>query len=117
MIPISGYVKFQGTIVPVKEAKICLNGSPALPTITTDADGYYVLEVEHGSPCIVSVDYKDHPFNRSWNLGNVTYPRSNINFENILRTEFQLDVVGGPDSYPIVISCITKLCGWALTMR
>ncbi len=46
-------------------------------------------------PLIVSVDYKDHPSTArgTWQR---TYPRSNINFENILRTEFQLDVVGGP---------------------
>jgi hypothetical protein len=101
MIPITGYVKFQGTIVPVVGAVICLNGSPALPRVTTDGDGYYVLEVEHGTESIVSVDYNEHPFNRSWNLGSVTYPRPNINFEDIFRTEFALQVVGGTDSYPI----------------
>jgi hypothetical protein len=101
LIPISGYVKFQGTIVPVEGAIIYLNGSPALPRIISDDEGYYVLEVEHGTDCLVSVSYNDHPFNRTWNLGSVTYPRSNINFEDIFRTEFKLDVVGGQDSYPI----------------
>ncbi len=101
MIPISGQVKFQGTNVPVTGAVIHLNGSPALPHVISNDDGYYVLDVEHGTACIVSVEYNDHPFNRTWNLGTVTYPRTNINFENILRTEFQLDVVGGQDSYPI----------------
>jgi len=101
MIPISGHIKFQDTAVPVEGAVIHLNGAPALPRVESNAEGYYVLEVEHGTACIVSVEYNNHPFNRTWNLGTVTYPRSNIDFENVFRTEVQVDVVGGQDSYPI----------------
>lgn len=101
MIPITGYAKFQGTICPVVGAVIMLNGVAAMPRITTDDDGYYTLEVEHGTECIVAIDYNGHEFNRQWNLGAVTYPRNNINFEDVFRTEYQLEVVGGQDSYPI----------------
>ncbi len=101
MIPITGRVVYQGTSCPVEGATIELNGETAVPLITTDEDGYYNLEVEHGENCIVSVSYNDHPFNRTWDLGLVTYPRTNINFEDTFKTNFWLEVVGGEDSYPI----------------
>lgn len=100
-IPISGYVRFAGTQCPVVGAVIKLNGSPAVPPVITNSDGYYILEVEHGTECLISVDYKGHPFNREWNLGAVTYPRTNINFQNIFLTELYVEVVGGIDAYPI----------------
>ncbi len=101
MIPITGRVVYQGTSCPVEGAIIERNGETAVPLITTDEDGYYNLEVEHGENCIISVSYDDHPFNRTWDLGVVTYPRTNINFEDTFKTNFWLEVVGGEDSYPI----------------
>ncbi len=101
MIPISGYAKYQGTTCPVENATVYLNGSMALPVTMTDEDGYYVIEVEHGTNSIISLEFNDHIFNRSWDLGVVTYPRTNINFEDTFKTQFQADVVGGTDSYPI----------------
>ncbi len=101
MIPISGYIKYQGTICPVVNATIWLNGAQSLPLVMTNEDGYYLLEVEHGTECLVSANFNNHTFNREWNLGTVSYPRTNINFEDSFRTEFWLEVVGGVDSYPI----------------
>ncbi|MCD4818343.1 MAG: hypothetical protein K8S23_06595 [Candidatus Cloacimonetes bacterium] len=101
LIPITGYVKFQGTECPVVGATIMLNGSPFVPITLVDEDGYYVIEVEHGTECIVSVEYQDHIFNRFWNLGEVTYPHTDKNFDDTFKTQFRCNVVGGDDSYPI----------------
>jgi hypothetical protein len=101
MIPISGHVMFYGTICPVTGATIYLNGSQAVPVVMTDEEGYYVLEVEHGTPCVVSVDYKTHTFDRVWDLGAVTFPRTNIDFQDISTTGLIVQVVGGSDSWPI----------------
>ncbi|MBP7118264.1 MAG: hypothetical protein KBB33_08045 [Candidatus Cloacimonetes bacterium] len=101
MIPISGHVTFYGTICPVEGATIWLNGAQAVPLILTDAEGYYVLEVEHGTDCLVSVNYKSHTFDREWDLGVVTYPRTNINFQDTFTTDLFVQVVGGADSYPL----------------
>ncbi|MGC9361570.1 MAG: LamG-like jellyroll fold domain-containing protein, partial [Candidatus Syntrophosphaera sp.] len=101
LIPISGHVRFYGTDCPVEGATIWLNGSQAVPIVMTDPEGYYVLEVEHGTSCVVSVDYLDHTFDRDWDLGPVTYPRSGIDFEDTFTTDLFMQVVGGPDSYPI----------------
>ena len=101
LIPISGYVKYQSTECPVVGATILLNGSPSLPISLTDEDGYYVMEVEHGTECTISVDYSDHIFNREWDLGEVTSPQVDINFEDTFKTQFRCEVVGGDDSYPI----------------
>ncbi|RLC52772.1 MAG: hypothetical protein DRI23_02025, partial [Candidatus Cloacimonadota bacterium] len=101
LIPITGYVKFQGTECPVVGATILLNGSPFVPITMVNEDGYYMIEVEHGTECIVSVEYQDHIFNRIWNLGEVTYPHTDKNFEDTFKTQFRCNVVGGDDSYPI----------------
>ncbi len=101
LIPISGYVTFQGTQCPVENAQILLNGASSAPPAFTNADGYYVMEVEHGTDCNLSVDYLEHVFNREWHLGEVTFPQTNINFEDTFTTGFRCEVVGGDDHYPI----------------
>ncbi|MCD4818344.1 MAG: hypothetical protein K8S23_06600 [Candidatus Cloacimonetes bacterium] len=101
LVPISGHVLYQNTLVPVAGATILLNGQTATPPTFTNEEGYYVLEVEHGTQSIVSVDYEDHIFNREWHLGAVTFPQVNKDFEDTFKVDFRLDVVGGNDSYPI----------------
>jgi len=101
MIAISGRVMFQGTLVPVQGATILLNGSSTVPPTMTDDDGYYVMDVEHGTNSSISVSYYDQDFDRVWNLGAVTFPQANKHFYNITRTEFLVEVLGGADRYPI----------------
>ncbi|MCF7793853.1 MAG: Ig-like domain-containing protein [Candidatus Cloacimonetes bacterium] len=101
LIPITGYVTFQNTQCPVENAEILLNGTSSTPPAFTDDEGYYVMEVEHGTDCNLSVDYLEHVFNREWHLGVVTFPQTNINFEDTFTTEFRCEVVGGDDYYPI----------------
>lgn len=101
MIPISGRVMFQNTLVPVREANILLNGVSSVPPTLTDDNGYYVMDVEHGTVCTLSVSYNNQTFNRVWNLGSITFPQANKHFYNTTRTEFVVEVLGGADRYPI----------------
>ncbi len=101
LIPITGRAIFMGTNCAVDGATILLNGETTIPVVTTDEDGYYTMEVEHGQNTQLSVSYNEHPMNRTWDLGVVTYPRTNINFEDILRTQFRCEVVGGSDRWPL----------------
>ena len=101
MIPISGKVKFAGTTIPVVDASIWLNGAQALPPVLTDATGYYVLEVEHGTSCVVSVVFNDHVFNGNGELGAVTFPATNVNFTDTFQTQLCVQVVGGSQNFPI----------------
>lgn len=101
MIPISGKVKFAGTTIPVVNASIWLNGAIALPPVHTDDTGYYVLEVEHGTSCTVSVVFNDHDFTGNGNLGAVTFPKTNVNFTDTFQTQLCVQVVGGSQSFPI----------------
>lgn len=101
MIPISGRVKFIGTDIPVINASIWLNGARALPPVATDSTGCYILEVEHGTPCIITVKFNDHVFNGYGNLGPVTYPRANVDFVDFFQTQLSVQVVGGSQSFPI----------------
>jgi hypothetical protein len=101
LIPISGYITFQNTQCPVENAQVLLNGVSSAPPTFTDENGYYVMEVEHGTDCNLSVDYLEHVFNREWHLGEVTFPQVNIDFENTFKTGFRCEVIGGADRYPI----------------
>ncbi|MCD4820130.1 MAG: hypothetical protein K8S23_15715 [Candidatus Cloacimonetes bacterium] len=101
LIPISGRLIFQNTLEPVREASILLNGEITIPPTFTDDSGYYVMEVEHGTDCLLSVSYHDQAFDRVWNLGEVTFPQANKNFEDVSRIGFVVEVVGGDDHYPI----------------
>ncbi|MEF3695272.1 MAG: LamG-like jellyroll fold domain-containing protein [Candidatus Cloacimonadota bacterium] len=101
MIPISGKVRFYGTIIPVVNASIWLNGVQAIPPVLTDATGSYVLEVEHGTSCNVSVVFNDHVFTGNGDLGAVTFPMANVNFTDTFQTQLCVQVVGGSQSFPI----------------
>ncbi|MCF7794435.1 MAG: Ig-like domain-containing protein [Candidatus Cloacimonetes bacterium] len=101
LLPISGRVMFQNTMEPVQEAYILLNGANSIPPTITDDEGYYVMEVEHGTECLLSVDYHGHEFNRVWDLGAVTFPQANKHFENVTRTCCLVEVLGGEEGFPI----------------
>lgn len=101
LIPISGRVRFVNTEVPVRNASILLNGQLTAPPTLTDDQGYYVMDVEQGTNCVLSVSYHNQTFDRVWDLGAVTYPQANKNFYNTTLTECVLEVVGGEDKYPI----------------
>jgi hypothetical protein len=101
LIPISGRVMFQNTLEPVREAAILLNGQVTIPPTFTDDEGYYVMEVEHGTDCLLSVSYHEQEFNRVWDLGVVTFPQANKNFEDVSRINLVVEVNGGDEHYPI----------------
>jgi|GEM_PF-1695309 len=101
VIPITGVALYQGTVCPLSGATIYLNGSPASPGVSTNDDGEYTLEVEHGTACVVSLYYNGHPMNREWNLGAVTSPKTDVNFFDTCKTNLQVEVVGGKDAWPI----------------
>lgn len=101
MISISGRVMYQGTVVPVEGANILLNGESIIPPVQTTSDGYYTIDLEHGTNTTLSVSFNEHEFNRVWELGPVTYPQTGKNFLDISTSSFVLWVVGGPDSFQI----------------
>jgi hypothetical protein len=101
MIPISGYIRYDNSLIPVANASIWVNGVQAIPLVLTNADGYYVLEVEHGTACVVSAHFNEHTFDRVQNLGTVTHPWSNINFYDMFKTNVCVQVVGGIESWSI----------------
>ena len=97
-IPISGHVYYSDTVCPVTGATIQLNGEPTSPQTTTNSDGYYVLEVEHSAPCTFSVVYGSHTFNRTWALGPVTTPHSDVDFFDMTVTSLRVETSGGDDN-------------------
>jgi len=101
MIPISGTVSFQSTGCRIEGVNILLNGAPAAPPGITDENGEYLLEVEHGTSCLLSAEYLDHQFDRTWDLGAVTYPVIDVDFADVTRTHLRVDVVGGAEGWPI----------------
>ncbi len=49
----------------------------------------------------LSVNYHEQEFNRVWDLGVVTFPQANKNFEDVSRINLVVEVDGGDEHYPI----------------
>ncbi len=101
MISVSGIVRYIDTQVPVEGASVLLNGSPTVPPTLVDEDGEFTMDLEHGTEATLSVSFEEHEFDRVWELGTVTYPRTGINFWDIEKVSFALRIVGGDEGYPI----------------
>jgi len=101
LIPISGRITYVNTDIPMEGAQVLINGANTVPPTTTDEDGYYVMDVEQGSSCLLSASFHEQSFDREWDLGPVNSPQANKNFQNTTLVNFQLEVLGGDDRYPI----------------
>ena len=61
-IPVSGYVRYEGTDCFVEGAEILVNGKRAIPAVFTDENGYFSIELEPGATVQLSPTYKGHTF-------------------------------------------------------
>lgn len=101
LIPISGRVVWQDTDCGIEDAEILVGGESASPPTYTDGNGDFVLEVEHGTVCVLSASWQEHLFDREWELGTVVSPADGVDFADVTRTALRVEVVGGPDAWPI----------------
>ncbi|MEY3368923.1 MAG: hypothetical protein RI973_2078, partial [Bacteroidota bacterium] len=95
-IPVSGYVRFDGTNCFQKKVEILVNGQSYVPAVETDEDGYFDLYVEPGKSYKLTPKFEQHTFLPAfWELSNVSTPVSGILFRNQTKRSVHGQIAGG----------------------
>ncbi len=94
-VPVSGYVRFDGTDCFQKNVEILVNGERLSPPIFTDSTGYFVIDFEPGETGRLSPTYKNHTFYPAfWDLQNVASPVAGILFRNQTQRKIEGQMAG-----------------------
>jgi hypothetical protein len=95
-IPVSGYVRFEGTSCFQSGVEILVNGASYVPPIITDAEGKFVADFEPGSNVVLTPKFEGHAFTPAfWELENLSSPVSGILFRNQTKRQIQGQLAGG----------------------
>ncbi len=95
-IPVSGYVRFEGTKCFQQRAEILVNGQSHVPQIFTDVEGKFVVDLEPGESVILMPKFEDHTFSPAfWELNNLSTPVSGILFQNQVKRKVVGQMAGG----------------------
>jgi hypothetical protein len=95
-IPVSGYVRFEGTTCFQEKAEILVNGESYSPAIFTDAEGKFLADFEPGKSYVLSPKMEDHVFNPAqWSLNHLTTPVAGILFRNQTKRQVAGQLAGG----------------------
>jgi hypothetical protein len=82
-VPVSGYVRYEGTNCFVKNAEILVNGQRNLPAVYTDSTGYFSIDLEPGASVKLSPTYNGHSFYPAfWEIKKIGSPIAGILFRN-----------------------------------
>ena len=82
-IPVSGYVRYEGTDCFVAGAEILVNGQRNLPAVFTNEDGYFSIDLEPGATVKLSPTYKGHTFYPAfWEINKASTPVAGILFRD-----------------------------------
>ncbi|MCC6463071.1 MAG: Ig-like domain-containing protein [Saprospiraceae bacterium] len=95
-IPVSGYVRYEGTDCFVDSMEILVNGATHNPPLFTDADGKFVLDMEPGASATLTPKYHDHVFYPAfWEVKNVSTPVAGILFRDQTKRALEGQIAGG----------------------
>ena len=82
-VPVSGYVRFDGTTCFQKGVEILVNGNHYAPPIFTDSTGYFSIDFEPGATAQLTPVFNKHTFYPAfWEVDNVASPVAGILFRN-----------------------------------
>jgi hypothetical protein len=82
-IPVSGYVRFDGTTCFQKQVEILVNGQSNVPQIFTDVEGKFSVDLEPGATVRLTPKFDQHTFYPAfWDLEKVSSPVAGILFRN-----------------------------------
>lgn len=108
-IPVSGYVRYEGTDCFVDSLEILVNGETHNPPLFTDADGKFVLDVEPGASVTLKPKYHDHVFYPPfWEVKNASTPVAGILFRDQTKRTLEGQIAGG-DCRQSIIPADAKL--------
>ena len=103
LIPVSGYVLYEGTTCFIEGAEILVDGESQFPPIMTDEDGKFVVEIEPGNAGhLLTVDFNSHEFEPSFiELPMMTKPISGQYFYDKTMRSASGIVAGGSCKLPL----------------
>ena len=95
-IPVTGYVRFDGTACFQKKVEILVNGAPNVPQVYTDADGKFSIDFEPGKTVVLTPKFENHTFYPAfWELEKIATPVSGILFRNQTTRKVVGQLAGG----------------------
>jgi hypothetical protein len=95
-IPVSGFVRYEGTDCFAQGVEILVNGSHASPPAFTDGNGKFVIDFEPGKTFKISPKFKNHTFNLNfWEIRNLSTPVAGILFLDKTKRSIKGQLAGG----------------------
>ncbi|MCF8247141.1 MAG: T9SS type A sorting domain-containing protein [Saprospiraceae bacterium] len=95
-IPVSGYVRFDGTSCYQRKVEILVNGVSHSPAIYTNVDGKFTADFEPGKDVVLTPKFENHTFYPAfWELPSLSTPVAGILFRNQTTRSVSGQVAGG----------------------
>ena len=95
-IPVSGYVRYEGTNCFKKQVEILVNGKSHTPQIFTDEDGKFSADFEPGADVVLTPVFEDHNFYPAfWELENLISPVAGVLFRDQTKRKVTGQLAGG----------------------
>ncbi len=94
-IPVSGYVRFDGTDCFQEKVEIYKNGQRASPPVFTDSLGYFSIDLQPGETAQLSPFFKNHIyFPAFWEIESIASPIAGILFRNQTKRHIKGQLAG-----------------------
>ncbi|MGB4969696.1 MAG: LamG domain-containing protein, partial [Saprospiraceae bacterium] len=95
-IPVSGFVRYDGTECFAEGAEILVNGDHARPPAFTDKNGKFIIELEPGQTAKLSTTYKGHTIAPGfWEVRKLASPVAGILFRDKTKRKVSGQLAGG----------------------
>lgn len=103
LIPISGYVRYEGTDCFADSVEIRVDGESHVPPIFTDSDGYFVVDLEPGRGYTLSPLFRNHTFSPTqYTVTNLVTPLANVVFYDTVKRNLSVQMLGGHCRFPLM---------------
>ncbi|MEY3368393.1 MAG: hypothetical protein RI973_1548, partial [Bacteroidota bacterium] len=94
-VPVSGYVRFEGTTCFQKGVEILVNGQRNSPPVFTDEDGYFSIDFEPGASATLKPVFNEHTFYPAdWDIDNIATPVAGLLFRNQVKRTIRGQMAG-----------------------
>jgi hypothetical protein len=117
-VPVTGFVRFEGTDCFAENAEILVNGASFSTPIFTDSTGRFIIEFDPGASAILTPKLEDHVFSpSSYEVNNLSNPIFGVVFNDLTKRTVTGQVAGGTCMKSIIdlsspsnqTTCIVKI--------
>lgn len=102
LIPVTGFVRFEGTLCFEEDVEILVDGVSYDPPIYSDENGTFTAEFEPGSTHWLTPSYEGHTFSpQTWEVTDLVSPVAGIVFKDQTLRTLTVHVYGGTETCDI----------------